>query len=444
MKSFTGDAGCQWTYDESKPLGQPGGFERAIARTLRERAAADEHLVIPIDTADDGETAFIVLPLAAGSLCDHLAAGGLDESEALLILRQCAEGLAALHQSAVIHRDLKPANVLDFGGTYKLTDFGISRDDSLGTQAPTFKGWGTLAYMAPELWSGQSPTYETDLYAFGCLAVEVLTGQPPFPGPTDVDYQAQHCGEQFVMSDGVSPGLERILMRLLSKMPEARYQNARQLLSALDRIALPLSAAQESLVEASAIHGREIATAEAAVVREREIMAQHHRNVKRARIDLRELLEDAQQLIQAALPSMEITRLTAYSTKLADHNVSLDVELWPSDHPPDSGGSDSLVIAGSVSGSNRRGTERILANLVNEERDGSYCWMLYRFECAPGLQHGSYRFGPDHKPHGFNLRDFLDQRKYMLSTVIHVWRLDKQELTAARIVQLVDEALRLP
>jgi serine/threonine protein kinase len=92
----------------------------------------------------------------------------------------------------VIHRDLKPSNVLLRQGKWKLSDFGIARDADLGTGDPTFAGFGTIPYMAPELWEGRSPTFKTDLYAVGCIAVELLTGRPPFAGP---DYRRQHLTE---------------------------------------------------------------------------------------------------------------------------------------------------------------------------------------------------------------------------------------------------------
>jgi eukaryotic-like serine/threonine-protein kinase len=82
----------------------------------------------------------------------------------------------------IIHRGLKPANVLRYAGRWKLADFGIARDQEIGTQDPTFVGWGSFPYMAPELWELKSPTIKTDLYALGCLAYELLAGSRRTPG----------------------------------------------------------------------------------------------------------------------------------------------------------------------------------------------------------------------------------------------------------------------
>jgi eukaryotic-like serine/threonine-protein kinase len=75
---------------------------------------------------------------------------------------------------------------------WKLADFGLARDQEIGTQDPTFVGWGSFPYMAPELWELKSPTVKTDLYAFGCLAFELLAGTVPFPGTDQAAIRSGH------------------------------------------------------------------------------------------------------------------------------------------------------------------------------------------------------------------------------------------------------------
>jgi serine/threonine-protein kinase len=75
--------------------------------------------------------------------------------------------------------------VLRVGERVVLSDFGIARDAEVGTQDPTFKGWGSVRYMAPEVLRGESPTVKSDLYALGVIAFEVLTGACPFVGSQD-------------------------------------------------------------------------------------------------------------------------------------------------------------------------------------------------------------------------------------------------------------------
>lgn len=98
---------------------------------------------------------FLSWSRADGALAD--SALPLDEPTVISVLMDLATGLQQLHSIPIVHRDLKPANVLKHGGRWKLADFGIARDQEIGTQSPTFKGWGSWPYMAPELWKTSRP-----------------------------------------------------------------------------------------------------------------------------------------------------------------------------------------------------------------------------------------------------------------------------------------------
>lgn len=480
MKTVVGDSGRSWRYDEERPIGTPGGFarvfrglsdddhevavkvaqpldrgrplttalrnrERDIAKTLRERQAAGDHLVIPFDQADDGTKAYIIMELANGSLGDELAASGLTPDKAFDVIRQCALGLAALHQCALIHRDLKPANVLRYDTTYKLTDFGISRDASLGTQPATFKGWGTSEYMAPELWHGLSPTFETDLYALGCLAFEVVAGSPPFSGPEE-KYEGQHCTEAPpALPQTLSPGLKSLITRLLRKEPSDRFQNAEQVVRQLERLRQPLGAVHEALVESSSVHAREKAEAEAKAAEKARLATQHRTNLRRAKLDLQESFEAALLSIQTALPDVRLQHSNGVeAVKLTNDDAELTVELWPWVVVPPDGNAGAPVAVGGVRAKNRRISgimTTILANIVYEEVGGAYEWVLYRFTDSPTLR--SYDLGPRGTPHGFPLETFRKQRPYMSSQAMHIWSLVKSALTDEAIAGLFNEALRL-
>ena len=202
----------QWEYDPASPLGKPGAFGAVFRGRSKDGSEVAVKMVSPTDelsrdrlrtrevdilrrTNEIGSTRLIrMLDVAVGSADELLIVleladgqldidpGGAPVDVALAALEQIIAGLIDLHGAGIIHRDLKPANVLRIGQGLVLSDFGIARDAALGTQSLTFKGWGTPAYMAPELWRGGSPTVATDLYAIGIVAYELLTGQRPFNG----------------------------------------------------------------------------------------------------------------------------------------------------------------------------------------------------------------------------------------------------------------------
>ena len=208
--TFTGQSGRTWRYWEAEPLGTPGGFggvyaaEAAdgslmavkVVKKQRPQGPLDERLLrreveigkrvaesgsgmlLPvIDAADTGDALLLVMLRAGDALAVSLP---MAEPDVVPVLADIATGLQDLHSILVLHRDLKPANVLHHDGRWKLADFGIARDQEIGTQDPTFARGGTPCYLAPELWELKSPTVKTDLYALGCLAYELLAGVPPY------------------------------------------------------------------------------------------------------------------------------------------------------------------------------------------------------------------------------------------------------------------------
>jgi serine/threonine-protein kinase len=166
----------------------------------------------------------------------------------LEIARQVLEALRAAHQAGIVHRDLKPANImLRFDGYVKVLDFGLSKrvpaPDVLltGNTAPmdsSFPGQilGTVAYMSPEQILGQKVDQRGDLFAFGIILHEMLTGQHPWPRKSPVDTMHAILHDDPPATDTASPlgaGLAPIVRKLLCKIPAERYSRAEAVLEAL-------------------------------------------------------------------------------------------------------------------------------------------------------------------------------------------------------------------
>jgi len=170
----------------------------------------------------------------------------MGEAEVVPVLVDIATGLQDLHSIGIIHRDLKPANVLRHAGRWKLADFGIARDQEIGTQDPTFAGWGSFPYMAPELWELKSPAVKTDLYALGCLGYELLAGAPPYTGD-QAAVRAGHLAQAPPEAPCGDVVLKSLIGRLIAKRPEDRPQDARAVLDRLRRALVARGPVQESI-----------------------------------------------------------------------------------------------------------------------------------------------------------------------------------------------------
>ena len=135
------------------------------------------------------------------------------------ILEQIANGLIELGE--IVHRDLKPGNILKHQGCWKIADFGISRFSGKDTSQHTLKSAKTPSYAAPEQWRYERATHATDIYALGCIGYELITGAPPFQGPSIQDYALQHQTKAPSAPGGPS-SLSVLILKCLSKSPSSR------------------------------------------------------------------------------------------------------------------------------------------------------------------------------------------------------------------------------
>ncbi|HEX6317192.1 MAG TPA: serine/threonine-protein kinase, partial [Gemmatimonadaceae bacterium] len=207
------------------------------------------HVVPVLSSGDASGLPWFTMPYVEGeSLRARLARGPLSTTEAVSVLRDVARALAFAHARGVVHRDIKPDNVLLSEGSATVTDFGIAKAISAartagGAETLTMAGTsiGTPAYMAPEQAAGDpNIDHRSDIYAFGCLAYEVLTGRPPFTGQSPAKLLGAHLGEKprdirELRADTPEP-LAALVMQALEKDPAARPQMAVDVVRVLDTV----------------------------------------------------------------------------------------------------------------------------------------------------------------------------------------------------------------
>jgi serine/threonine protein kinase len=177
---------------------------------------------------------FIVMEYVEGrSLSDILSDGPLSPEESVRITEGILTALEYSHRAGVVHRDIKPANVMvTQSGQVKVMDFGIARaiTDTSATVAQTTAILGTAAYFSPEQARGETVDARTDLYSTGIVLFELLTGRPPFRGDSPVAVAYQHVSEQPVppstLNPDVSPALDAVTLRALTKDRTQRFQTA--------------------------------------------------------------------------------------------------------------------------------------------------------------------------------------------------------------------------
>src|SRR5665213_1012206 len=230
---------------------------RVTRRFLREAQAASAlnhpHIVAIYDIGEENGTAYIVMEYVEGkSLKQLIPAEGLPMTIALACATQIAQAVAAAHGAGIVHRDLKPANVIVDGHWHtKVLDFGLARFDSEPT-APAEDGdafesmtqpgvfMGTAAYVSPEQSTGGKVDHRSDIFSFGIMLQEMLTGRRPFAGNSAIELvYAVNKSEPFKIRElcpDLPEELERAVLRMLAKHPNDRFQTMDSVAAALEAL----------------------------------------------------------------------------------------------------------------------------------------------------------------------------------------------------------------
>jgi serine/threonine-protein kinase len=225
-------------------LGAALGGDRFLTEIRTTARLQHPHILPLLDSGDAGGLLYYVMPVVTGeSLRVRLTRGRqLPIPEAVRIAREVASALDYAHRHGVIHRDIKPENILLHDGQALVADFGIALAvQQAGGQRMTQTGLslGTPQYMSPEQAMGERTIdARSDVYALGAVTYEMLTGEPPFTGPSIQAIVARLVSEDprplVVQRKSIPDHVEAAVLRALEKLPADRFASAAEFAAALD------------------------------------------------------------------------------------------------------------------------------------------------------------------------------------------------------------------
>ncbi len=221
---------------------QDPSFTQRFIQEARTIAQLEHRNILPVYDfgEEDGVTFMAMRYLDSGTLQDILSLGHLLFSDAVELMRQICAGLDYAHRQGVVHRDVKPANVMvDNEGTVYITDFGLAKvleSSSELTASGTIMG--TPYYMSPEQSTGNMVDGRSDIYSAGVILYEMVTGKRPFDAETPMAVVLAHIHDPLPLPQTINPGvpieMQRVILKAMSKEPDARYQTAKEMSDALD------------------------------------------------------------------------------------------------------------------------------------------------------------------------------------------------------------------
>jgi serine/threonine protein kinase/Tol biopolymer transport system component len=219
--------------------------KRRFVQEAKAASALNHPNIITIhDIAHQDGMDFMVMEYVAGKTLDQLIGRkGLKLGETLKYGIQIADALSRAHAAGIIHRDLKPSNIMvDDHGLVKVLDFGLAKltESGVGQEAPTQTAEGTIlgtvAYMSPEQAEGRPVDARSDIFSFGALLYEMVTGRRAFQGDSRLSTLAAVLRQDPSPMEGTPRDLEKIVARCLRKQPERRFQHIDDVKVALEEL----------------------------------------------------------------------------------------------------------------------------------------------------------------------------------------------------------------
>jgi eukaryotic-like serine/threonine-protein kinase len=224
-------------------------FQMRFRREAQNAAALNHPAIVAVyDTGETqsefGPLPYIVMEFVDGQTLREIVktTGPMSQQRVIEVMADVCAALDFSHRHNIIHRDVKPANIMiNRAGAVKVMDFGIARALGEGQNVTqTAAVIGTAQYLSPEQARGEPVDARSDVYAVGCVLFELLTGEPPFTGDSPVAVAYQHVREDprapSELNPEVSPALDAIVLKALSKNPINRYQSAAEMRSDLVRV----------------------------------------------------------------------------------------------------------------------------------------------------------------------------------------------------------------
>ena len=217
-------------------------IEAQAAAALNHTNIATIHAIEGFDDAEGNNEIFIVMEFIDGKeLGEKIGNGSIKFEDAVKIAESIANGLRAAHEKGIIHRDIKSSNIMvGSDGKVKIMDFGLAKVSGSPMITKENSTLGTIAYMSPEQAQGKKADHRSDLWSFGVVFYEMLTGELPFKAEHEAAWNYVIINDQPLpptsLDRKIPATVDSLMKKMLEKNPDDRYQNAAEILEDLNKV----------------------------------------------------------------------------------------------------------------------------------------------------------------------------------------------------------------
>jgi serine/threonine protein kinase len=238
---------------------------------------------------------------------------GIPLDECFAMMNDILTGLQAAH-SKIIHRDLKPENILiDASGKLVITDFGLAKYIGEKTKTKSFKGGGTIPYMAPECWLLDTNSISMDIYSLGIMFYELLTGKLPINSKSETDWRDFHVYQSLpdisVLRADVSIKLKQIISKMTQKRVQDRYKNTAEIVAALNEVVEQNVQDRKEAERLARIGHSTVMHIQATKLKERQEEDRINEYKKMLNYHIIELFDKLKDIINSVNSSMELEKI---------------------------------------------------------------------------------------------------------------------------------------
>jgi len=240
-------------------------------------------------------------------------------------------GMQEMHKT-IVHRDMKPENILiDIDEHLVITDFGLAKYVDDKTRTKTFKGAGTIPYMAPECWMGNTNTISMDIYAVGIIFFEILTGKHPYKAGNEMEWREHHIYEPLPdisnYRAGLNTKIKQIIQKMVAKKVSERYQNVSEIINAITEARKMQVSDSEDIERLASMGNSTIQQENAIKLKAEEEDAKKNERIKLLNYKITELFDQVIEKANAINELLETEKITILQSAIEATNTKRKLNL---------------------------------------------------------------------------------------------------------------------